>query len=222
MLIPVAVLGMQILWASYGPDLWSYMVQEGLLRTTPVVGFVLEYILYFTFFALAIGVVLVSVRAGLSKVGFGYRGLKKILVWGLGGGLGLFAAVMTIGAIIKLLVPEMQPQPFEAVLRDVGSVDELVVMLVVGSVLAPLVEEVFFRGMVYPVIRDRLGVAGGIIISGLLFGMMHWDVARMVPLALGGMVLCYIYERSRTIYAPWLAHGIWNGIMVALVFLKLA
>lgn len=218
LLIPPFVMGMQLLYASLGPELFSQLISMTGLPATRISDFVLNYLLYFLCFMAAIVLVLIVTRSRLGKIGFRMRNLKKTLLWGVGGGLILFVLVLGAGYIIQLLQPELQPQPFEDVLRDVTTYQELLLMLLVGSVLAPLVEEMYFRGMVYPVLRKYIGVTWAIVASGLFFGLMHWDLWRTVPLAFGGMALAYIYERSCNIYAPWLAHGVWNGIMALIVF----
>ncbi|NLW62833.1 MAG: CPBP family intramembrane metalloprotease [Syntrophomonadaceae bacterium] len=219
LLIPLFVMGLQLLYITLGLDLFSYLVRTAGLPPTKVSEFVLDYLLYFFYFATGIGLVLLATSSRLERVGFKRQDLRLILKWGVGGGLILFVMVLGAGVIIQLLQPSLPPQPFEEVLRKVVTGKELLLMILVGSVLAPLVEEVYFRGMVYPVLRQYVGVIWGLIISGILFGLMHWDLWRTVPLALGGMVLAYIYERSRTIYAPWIAHGVWNGIMAVIVYL---
>jgi len=219
LLIPLFVMGLQLLYATLGMDFFSYLVRTAGLPPTRVSEFVLDYLLYFLYFATGIGLVLLATSARLEMVGFKRQDLGLTMRWGVGGGLILFVMVLGAGIIIQLLQPSFPPQPFEEVLRQVNTGKELLVMLLVGSVLAPLVEEVYFRGMVYPVLRQYVGVTWGLIISGILFGLMHWDPWRTVPLALGGMALAYIYERSRTIYAPWMAHGVWNGIMAVIVYL---
>jgi len=219
LLIPLFVMGLQLLYITLGIDLFSYLVRTAGLPPTRVSEFVLEYLLYFLYFATGIGLVLLATSSRLERVGFIRQDLGLTMRWGVGGGLVLFAMVLAAGLIIQLLEPSLPPQPFEEVLRQVVTRNELLLMLLVGSVLAPLVEEVYFRGMVYPVLRQYLGMTWGMIVSGILFGMMHWDLWRTVPLALGGIILAYIYERSRTIYAPWIAHGVWNGVMAVIVYL---
>lgn len=218
LLIPPFVMGIQFLYAARGPELLSYLVNITGMPPTRISDFVLNYLLYFVCFMLAITLVLIVVRSGLGEVGFKSQGLKRTLIWGVGGGMMLFVLVLAAGVVIQLLQPQLQPQPFEEVLRDVATYKDLLLMILVGSVLAPLVEEMYFRGMVYPVLRKYIGVTWAIVASGVFFGLMHWDLWRTVPLAMGGMGLAYIYERSCSIYAPWLAHGVWNGIMALIVF----
>jgi membrane protease YdiL (CAAX protease family) len=95
-------------------------------------------------------------------------------------------------------------------------------VLVVGAVLAPVSEELFYRGMIYPLFRKHLGPMWGSIISGIIFGLAHLDLWRAIPLALGGIVLCYIYEKSGSILVSILAHGVWNGVMSILIYLSLS
>jgi membrane protease YdiL (CAAX protease family) len=217
LLIPPFVLGLQFVYFSL-PGLFSSLLDLTGLPPTRTSEFLLNYLLYFACFVAAIMLVLIITRSGLGKLGFKVQDLRRTLTWGVGGGMLLFILILGAGYIVQLLQPELLPQPFEDVLRDATSYQELLMMLLVGSVLAPLVEEMYFRGMVYPVLRKYIGVTWAIVASGLFFGLLHWDLWRTIPLALGGMGLAYIYERSCTIYAPWLAHGIWNGIMAILVF----
>ncbi|NLV17565.1 MAG: CPBP family intramembrane metalloprotease [Syntrophomonadaceae bacterium] len=219
LLIPLAVMGLQALTAGYGSDLFAYLVYLGAAPSGWVASFVINYVVYFFIFFAAIGVVLLMTRSGFAQVGFRAGRIKSVLAWGVGGGLGLLGIVIAVGVIVQFFVPELEPQPFETAIREIVNMGDLVALLVLGSVLAPLVEEVFFRGMVYPVIRKQLGVTWGIVFAGLFFGMLHWDLWRMIPLALGGMGLTYIYERTGNIYAPWLAHGVWNGVMALIVYL---
>lgn len=219
LLIPLAVMGIQILLFGVGTDIFSLLVYLGVLPDSLVASFVINYFVYFIIFFVAIEIVLLMTRSGFAQVGFKAGRIKSILTWGVGGGLSLLAVVLAVGVIMQFFIPELEPQPFETAIRETVNLGELMSLLVVGSVLAPLVEEIFFRGMVYPVIRKQLGVTGGIIIAGLFFGMLHWDLWRMISLALGGMGLAYIYERTGNIYAPWLAHGVWNGIMALIVYL---
>jgi len=66
-----------------------------------------------------------------------------------------------------------------------------------------------------------MAIFPAIILAGLLFGLAHFDLGRIIPLSVGGAILCYIYERTGSILTSALAHGIWNGVMALVVFLSL-
>lgn len=126
--------------------------------------------------------------------------------------------IMGLGLIMNYFNPEIKPQPFEEMLREASSIS-FIFLLVIGAVLAPISEELYYRGMVYPVFRFYMGPLGGAIVAGLIFGLVHWDLWRAIPLAAGGAILCYIYEKSGSILVSAVAHGTWNGIMALIVCL---
>ena len=100
-------------------------------------------------------------------------------------------------------------------------VSQFLIIFLIGAVFAPLAEELFYRGMMYPVFRSLLGPFWGAVTAGAIFGIAHWDLWRTIPLAIGGALLCYIYEKSGSIFVSALAHGIWNGIMSLIIYLSL-
>jgi len=143
---------------------------------------------------------------------------KNFVVYGLLAGIALLVLVALMSIILARLQPNIQPQDFERILRSVHTAKGFVLMLLMGCVLAPLAEELLFRGMLYPAVRHYLGPAGGAVVAGLVFGLVHWDIWRAIPLAIGGIVLCYIYEKTGSILVSAVAHGAWNGIMALIIY----
>jgi membrane protease YdiL (CAAX protease family) len=99
------------------------------------------------------------------------------------------------------------------------------VIVVVLCVLAPLGEEVFFRGLLYPSLRKVLGVVAGAVIAGSLFGVLHWSggAAAVVLSQLGllsafGIVLCLLRERTGRLGAGLAAHATFNLVSVVALF----
>lgn len=212
--IMVLIFVVGVTYSFWGPPLLAYLVYKQVVSPSLTTEFVLSYLVQFivtvgsvAFFALVVR------RGSLRQLGFLGGGVRNWLKWGVGGGFLVFITILGIGILMDQLIPELPPQAFESVLRQVQSVEEFAVLLFIVSVVAPLAEELYFRSFVYPVFRKRTGVWAGAILAGLFFGLAHWDVWRLAPLALGGTVLCLIYEKSRSIYSCWLAHGLWNGAM---------
>jgi len=143
----------------------------------------------------------------------------RVLAYGLFGGIILFITVVFTGLIIELILPvEPYLQPFAEIVLGAMGYSDLIMLLIIGAVLVPIGEEIYFRGMVYPVFKKKWGLAAGMIFSGVFFSLMHFDALRFVPLLLGGIGLAYIYERSGSLFACMLAHGLWNGIMILLLY----
>ncbi|HCF70955.1 MAG TPA: hypothetical protein DER33_05100 [Syntrophomonas sp.] len=141
--------------------------------------------------------------------------------YGFLGGIFLLVFITLMGYIVSQFQPDLSPQPYEAILRSVTGPGQFMIIFLIGAVFAPLAEELFYRGMMYPVFRSLLGPFWGAVTAGAIFGIAHWDLWRTIPLAIGGALLCYIYEKSGSIFVSALAHGIWNGIMSLIIYLSL-
>lgn len=84
-------------------------------------------------------------------------------------------------------------------------------------VLAPLIEEFFFRGFLYRSFRTSLGVWPAALGAGAIFGAVHatTGVAYVPILIFLGVVLCLLYERTGSLYAPIAVHAVNNSLAFA-------
>lgn len=160
-------------------------------------------------------------RGSWSDLGVRRSGWRNFLQYGVLGGVLLIVLITLLGVVIQHFQPELPPQHYEEILRTAGNLAVGLMIIFAGAVLAPLSEELFYRGMIYPVFRGKLGPVWGAVLTGLVFGAVHGDAWRAVPLAIGGAILCYFYEKSGSILVPALAHGIWNGLMSLVVYMSL-
>lgn len=102
------------------------------------------------------------------------------------------------------------PQDLIAVFAATKSPLVMVGMLVVACGLAPLSEELLFRAGLYRYIRQRIGRAPALLVSGLCFGALHGNWAGFLPLAVLGMMLAIAYEASGSIRVAVIAHSLFN------------
>ena len=86
--------------------------------------------------------------------------------------------------------------------------------------LGPLMEELFFRGFLYPVIARRLGIVWGIILTALPFGMMHYAQYRswsaVLIIILVGVVLTTVRAVTKSVASSFLAHVGYNATLMVL------
>jgi len=87
-------------------------------------------------------------------------------------------------------------------------------------VMAPIAEELLFRGILYNTIKHTGYPLAGMTISAALFALVHGSLALMLPLFVMGFTLAWVYERSGSIIAPMMMHATFNAINFSL--LKLA
>jgi len=90
--------------------------------------------------------------------------------------------------------------------------------------LGPLIEEIFFRGFLYPVVARRLGVVWGIFLTALPFGLMHlpqygysWGAVLIVFFV--GVVLTAVRAATKSVASSFLAHVGYNGTLMMLAAL---
>ncbi|HYF37791.1 MAG TPA: CPBP family intramembrane glutamic endopeptidase, partial [Prosthecobacter sp.] len=90
-------------------------------------------------------------------------------------------------------------------------------MVAAAAIVAPLVEETFFRGLFYGVIKRYTDGYFAALCSSLLFAVVHFHMGSFVPLVVLAFAFCLAYEVTGTLLVPMLMHAIFNG--TSLVFL---
>ncbi|MFO0933131.1 MAG: CPBP family intramembrane glutamic endopeptidase [Planctomycetota bacterium] len=144
----------------------------------------------------------------------------------LGGKGWLVATAITIPATLVWVAilsatgnaPEVQDLVERAVRAD-ASRAFLVALGVLGIVVAPVTEELLFRGAMFGSMRARLGSRVGAILSSLIFAAVHMSLTAFVPLFVLALVLCWVYERSGSLVAPVVVHMLNNATSLLPLFL---
>jgi len=99
-------------------------------------------------------------------------------------------------------------------------VAEKIVFGLLAIVLAPLVEESLFRGILYPAVKQlgypRLALWG----TSVLFGALHVNEPTFLPLVVFGLVLVRLYENFGNLLAPIVAHGFFNAANFAVLMFQ--
>jgi membrane protease YdiL (CAAX protease family) len=83
-------------------------------------------------------------------------------------------------------------------------------------VAAPIGEEIFFRGLLYGGLRNRLPVVPAALIVGAIFGVLHTQYPLLVrpELMIFGFVACLLYERTRSLLPSMGMHSLHNALAV--------
>lgn len=83
-------------------------------------------------------------------------------------------------------------------------------------VAAPVTEEWFFRGLLLRRLALKWGVAAGVVVSSLVFGLLHTDI---IGGTLFGVIMCALYARGGSLWAPTIAHAANNAVAGGLIVL---
>ena len=87
-------------------------------------------------------------------------------------------------------------------------------LAVFAVLVAPLLEEIAFRGLLYPAIRARYGPIVALVSTSALFGLAHVNLNAMIPLGILGLFLGVLVERTGSILPCVVAHFAFNALTV--------
>ncbi len=128
-----------------------------------------------------------------------------------------------ISLLASALHTPQVPTPLDQFLK---SPINLALFGVLAVTLAPLFEELFFRGFLQPLLSRTFGVIAGILITSLVFGSLHapeyaWAWQYVVAVSLAGVVFGWVRARMNSIVPSTVMHACYNLVFViALVVSK--
>ena len=105
------------------------------------------------------------------------------------------------------------PSNFERVAMSGDGVSVLFYAILV-SVVAPIWEEIIFRGFLLPSLTKKWRISTSICLSSCIFALAHFSLERFLPLSALSIALSILYVRTRNILAPIVLHALWNAAAV--------
>ncbi len=126
--------------------------------------------------------------------------------------LGLLVVLAAGSAITGIMPPEPRDTPASA--ESFNRLGGLWPALIVSVLLAPFIEELLFRGLLFTSLKARYTVLIAAMVSSLVFAVAHLNPAQAIGAFLVGPYLCLMYQRLGSIIPGMLLHAIWNGLVV--------
>lgn len=87
----------------------------------------------------------------------------------------------------------------------------MVLYALVVLVCAPIWEEILFRGFILPSLTRYMPLWWSILLSAMAFAFTHFNVQRLLPLVLLGVMKGVVFAKSKNLLAPMFLHSLWNG-----------
>lgn len=142
---------------------------------------------------------------------------------GLVAGLGLSAIILAVTKYINYQTSGGVP------MSNLDTVPNYVFMLLGGAVVAPIAEELFFRGVALKGVMkwlerrgDRNPFLWAMLFSSFLFAIVHgYDVFGTVVVFMAGIIFAVLFYKSNSLVTPMIAHAAYNGVLITAEFLKL-
>jgi membrane protease YdiL (CAAX protease family) len=141
-------------------------------------------------------------------------------------GIAGYAAFLTMMVGLALLLGWLMggslhlAQTTEEIIGAAQTPGEVAIYFVLVCIFAPIFEELIFRGYVYGGLRGIMSPRAAIIVAAALFAAVHLSVEAFLVITLIGAMLCYLYERSRSLIPGMIAHGLHNGLVMAVMLLQ--
>ncbi len=127
----------------------------------------------------------------------------------------LFAGIYT-AVVAGLGIDALEPQPLPEELLGGGPMVRLLTAVAVAG-WVPFVEELFFRGFLFQGLASRYGVLWGATVSSAVFAVAHLMIGAMIPIFVTGLLLAWVYSRTRSLWVPMAAHSAQNLLALIVV-----
>ena len=171
--------------------------------------FALSWIFRSDFFPKNINAVSLPYRTILFKAFYGFLlSIPLIYSWGL-----FMIYLEKIGYSIE-------KQPLVETIAATHSPLLLLLFIFLAAVIAPISEELIFRGVIYRFIKGHVHPTLALILSALIFSLLHFNTMAYVPLFILGLLLAYSYEVTGNLAVPILLHALFNANTLILIALQ--
>ena len=187
--------------------------------------FMLGNIIFYAAFLVLVHFFLREHRVGWAEV-YGLKGpvASRAVLVGIFIGLIVLPVALLLNHISALLLEtiHIEPQRQQAVETFIQTVtlDQRISFGLMAVVSAPLVEELFFRGIMYVTVRQlgypRLALWG----VSIFFAITHANLMTFIPLTFLAIVLTLLYERTHNLLSPICAHIVFNATNLFFMLLE--
>jgi len=136
----------------------------------------------------------------------------------ISGGTAISVAMMGFGfnlllGILFTLLPEAWLSSYEEA-ADTAFVGEFWVVAIMVGIAAPVVEELVFRGLIYTRLKQGMPLVAAAVFSAVWFGVMHGHPLWIAYAAVLGLIMVWIFERTKSLFASMLFHFGYNLVAV--------
>jgi len=121
--------------------------------------------------------------------------------------------------LLKYIGMAADPQQAVQMMRQSTSMVQLIIQGIAAVAFAPVVEELVFRGILYPAVKRNGHPKFALWGVSFFFALTHSNLTVILPLTVLAIILTFLYETTRNLLAPIIAHSLFNAANFAfLVF----
>jgi len=177
--------------------------------------------------ALILGPILLSLRFRGFKLGSVF-GIDKMpvgrsLLLGISLLISAYPTVFAVGVLTSILLkinPTTDVQEVMRIFENATAVTQRIPIILLAVAIAPVAEELAFRGYLYGVIKRFFGAVPALLLSGILFALIHLNLPSFFPLLVLGWVFALAYELSGSLLVPMTMHALFNALNLILALVE--
>ena len=174
----------------------------------------------FSFVLVSFIVIRYAARKNLKYLAFTPITLKRVLLYPLAA-LGIAYLVLIFTSPIGMMVEELtRANPQQEVVQQIkehGKSEIGPALIFLAVIIAPISEEIIFRGYLFPAISFFTSKWFGGITTAVFFGAIHNNFSSFFPLAIFGGILAYLYYRTQSILPCIMAHFFFNALNITAI-----
>ncbi len=166
-----------------------------------------------TILGVLVPIFVLSRQPGLSLVqDFGLVAISTKTVL-LSGAMGVASLLpMSLLGALSVRITEPDPSWIEYMTENMPSnAVELILALITVSIIAPLAEEIIFRGLLHRLLKRTWGIPHAFAISSLVFAIIHFQPWFLLGLVGVGLLLAFVYEATGSVLAAVVCHMVYNA-----------
>lgn len=161
-------------------------------------------------------------KTSLYELGLGAPSAQELGI-GLGGIVAMWLVVTLVGTALTTLAHKHEAEAAITLLRQLRTPAEKAFFAFIAIGLAPMLEELTFRVFLFNAFTRYVPFVWAAVLSGAVFGVVHAEpmkdyagqlITVSVSLALGGVILAYVYSRTRCYWSSVVTHAGFNAITV--------
>ncbi len=141
-------------------------------------------------------------------------------LWGIGSYLVALPLMLAVSLVNqRIWQGEGGSNPLLQIVLEENDPISLGIFFFTAAIAAPFFEETLFRGFLLPSLTRYFPTWGAIAVSSLIFATAHLSLSEVLPLAVLGSILGFVYVKSGNLLASMLLHSLWNSITMIGLFI---
>lgn len=140
-------------------------------------------------------------------IAIGFRSYVTTFPW-------LLALLVVVASVMDWLGISPPREPLHALIFEEERSWVLGLTIMLACLVGPVAEELYFRGVIYAALRQRLSRIAAMVLSGAVFAAFHLNPVGFLPMMALGCLLAYLYERTGSLASPLAIHIFHNAFLL--------